>query len=340
MQRLGLPRAVAPALAAGLIVCALVPVAGGAGPSASDLKQQSVQLSARSHAAVLELYALDSQLAGARVRLESARSQAARVRTLRANVALRLRIARRVLAVSNRALADRLRVLYEQGETDPVAVLLGAQSLDEAVTRLDDLHSLAAQDEAVIRQTRQARRSLLRLRGTLAARQRHLDALAGEAEAAVTQLERTRAARSAYVAQLRAEERMNATRLTAVQARASAAAQKAAQISSAPAPAAPAAGAPPAVGAAPVAGGRTLTVLATGYSLTGTTATGLPVGYGVAAVDPSVIPLGTHMTIPGYGEAVSADTGGAIIGATIDLWFPTVGQANAWGRRVVTITLH
>ena len=70
----------------------------------------------------------------------------------------------------------------------------------------------------------------------------------------------------------------------------------------------------------------------------GTTATGLPVGWGVVAVDPSVIPLGTHMTIPGYGEAVAADTGGAIVGATIDLWFPSVAQANAWGRRTVTIT--
>ncbi len=43
------------------------------------------------------------------------------------------------------------------------------------------------------------------------------------------------------------------------------------------------------------------------------------------------------MTIPGYGEAVAADTGGAVIGATIDLWFPTLAQANAWGRRTVTI---
>ena len=43
-------------------------------------------------------------------------------------------------------------------------------------------------------------------------------------------------------------------------------------------------------------GGRTITVTATGYSLPGSTATGLPVGWGVAAVDPAVIPLGTHMT--------------------------------------------
>jgi 3D (Asp-Asp-Asp) domain-containing protein len=72
----------------------------------------------------------------------------------------------------------------------------------------------------------------------------------------------------------------------------------------------------------------------------GTTATGLRVGWGVAAVDPSVIPLGTHMTVPGYGVAVAADTGGAVTGATIDLWFPTVAQANAWGRRVVTVVLR
>jgi 3D (Asp-Asp-Asp) domain-containing protein len=86
--------------------------------------------------------------------------------------------------------------------------------------------------------------------------------------------------------------------------------------------------------------GRTITVSATGYALPGRTSTGLPVGWGVVAVDPSVIPLGTHMTIPGYGEAVAADTGGAVSGSTIDLWFPSVAQANAWGRRVVTVTLH
>ena len=78
----------------------------------------------------------------------------------------------------------------------------------------------------------------------------------------------------------------------------------------------------------------------TAFPCGGTTATGLPVGWGVVAVDPSVIPLGTHLTVPGYGEAVAADTGGAVVGNTIDLWFPSVAQANAWGRRLVTITLH
>ena len=83
-----------------------------------------------------------------------------------------------------------------------------------------------------------------------------------------------------------------------------------------------------------------IVVSSTGYSLPGRTATGLPVGFGVVAVDPTVIPLGTRMTIPGYGEGVAADVGSSIRGDTIDLWFPTIAQAFAWGRRTVTITLH
>src|SRR5262249_35064554 len=86
--------------------------------------------------------------------------------------------------------------------------------------------------------------------------------------------------------------------------------------------------------------GRTITVVATAYSPNGTTASGLPTGWGVVAVDPSVIPLGTRLTIPGYGDAVAADTGGAVQGATLDLRFPTEAAALAWGRRVITVTLH
>jgi 3D (Asp-Asp-Asp) domain-containing protein len=90
----------------------------------------------------------------------------------------------------------------------------------------------------------------------------------------------------------------------------------------------------------PAGSGNALTVVSSGYCLTGTTATGIPVGWGVAAVDPRVIPLGTHLTIPGYGEAVAADTGSAIIGDRVDLWFPSCGQAGGWGSRSVTIALH
>ena len=49
-----------------------------------------------------------------------------------------------------------------------------------------------------------------------------------------------------------------------------------------------------------------------------------------------MIPLGTHFIVPGYGEAVAADTGSAIIGARIDLWFPTARS----GRRLGPANRH
>jgi 3D (Asp-Asp-Asp) domain-containing protein len=57
------------------------------------------------------------------------------------------------------------------------------------------------------------------------------------------------------------------------------------------------------------------------------------VTYGIVAVDPNVIPLGTRMYIPGYGYAVAADTGGAIKGYIIDLGYPdgvTVDWTSRW----------
>ncbi len=90
--------------------------------------------------------------------------------------------------------------------------------------------------------------------------------------------------------------------------------------------------------------GRTLTVVATAYSpgdpgVSTRTATGARATRGIIAVDPSVIPLGTRVYVPGYGNAIAADTGGAIKGDKIDVCFDTRAEALAWGRRTVTITI-
>jgi 3D (Asp-Asp-Asp) domain-containing protein len=68
----------------------------------------------------------------------------------------------------------------------------------------------------------------------------------------------------------------------------------------------------------------------------GRTATGVQVTYGVVAVDPTVIPLGTRMFIPGYGYAVAADTGGAVKGYIIDLGYPD-GVTVDWQPRWLDI---
>ncbi len=75
----------------------------------------------------------------------------------------------------------------------------------------------------------------------------------------------------------------------------------------------------------------------------GITATGAKAGYGIVAVDPSVIPLGSKLYIESadgsyvYGSAVAADTGGAIKGNRIDLCFNTRTEAINFGRRAVKV---
>jgi 3D (Asp-Asp-Asp) domain-containing protein len=83
-----------------------------------------------------------------------------------------------------------------------------------------------------------------------------------------------------------------------------------------------------------------LKVDAVAYHLKGSTALGVPVRRGVVAVDPSLIPLGTKLHVPGYGPGLAADVGYAIKGRIIDLWFPSTAKARMWGRRTVTITVY
>ena len=67
------------------------------------------------------------------------------------------------------------------------------------------------------------------------------------------------------------------------------------------------------------------------------TASGLPAKYGVIAVDPRVIKLGTLVFVEGYGFAIAADTGGAIKGNIIDVCLPTHSEVRNWGRRKVKV---
>lgn len=91
--------------------------------------------------------------------------------------------------------------------------------------------------------------------------------------------------------------------------------------------------------------GNALSMEATGYSrfdpgCGNYTATGEYLRYGIAAVDPDVIPLGTDLYIEGYGHAVALDTGGAIVGHRIDLAFDSHQEALNWGRRNVTVYIQ
>lgn len=69
----------------------------------------------------------------------------------------------------------------------------------------------------------------------------------------------------------------------------------------------------------------------------GVTARGTQAKTGTIAADPKVFPFGTRLAVPGYGEGVVEDMGGAVVGRHIDVWFPTHGEARRWGTRTLKI---
>lgn len=91
---------------------------------------------------------------------------------------------------------------------------------------------------------------------------------------------------------------------------------------------------------------KEMTVTATAYTandggISGITATGVNLNKNpnakVIAVDPNVIPLGSKVYVEGYGEAIAADTGGAIKGNKIDVHVPSKSQAKNWGVKSVKV---
>jgi 3D (Asp-Asp-Asp) domain-containing protein len=96
-------------------------------------------------------------------------------------------------------------------------------------------------------------------------------------------------------------------------------------------------------GAFPVS--RRLEMRSTAYCLRGNMRTGVRVRDGMAAGDPSVLPLGSvvrvsHMDGRLIGIFVIMDTGGAVRGNKIDLWFDSCREALDWGiTRVVAEVL-
>jgi 3D (Asp-Asp-Asp) domain-containing protein len=217
------------------------------------------------------------------------------------------------------------------------------------LTSLDNLSRVSGQGEDILRELNAARAHILAAQMSLAGRRAALAEATTRAQETAGSLTRTRSARTSYIDSLASQRRLNQRQIDTLVAQAQAAHLRSLKLARSTTVVALAVDtslpANPTVRSNPATrdvtgGGRTITVTATGYSLGGRTATGLHAGWGVAAVDPSVIPLGSHLTVPGYGEAVAADTGGSVVGATIDLWFPTVAQANAWGRRSITIVVH
>jgi 3D (Asp-Asp-Asp) domain-containing protein/peptidoglycan hydrolase CwlO-like protein len=340
-------------------------------PGVGQLRERQAALAAESRAAVVQLYGLESRLAEARSDLAKVQARADALVREQSSVRRRVRAARQTTAVAERRLGDQLRYLYEQGLPDPIAVVLGAKSLEEAIDGLDAVHRAARATQAVRDHAEAARNRLFTVEHELAVHVRRVNETRSRLVETTAGLEQARAERTAYLAGLQREQQLTAAQISTLEERAREATRRGQVVSrratvqaTTGGPSTKPAAAPPSAASGPsepppspvesVAGGGTtvpaaappppkpggtMTVYATGYCLKGSTATGLPVGPGIVATDPSVIPLGTRMTIPGYGEGVAADTGGSVQGRHIDVWIKSCSDAAAFGR-TVTLTFH
>jgi 3D (Asp-Asp-Asp) domain-containing protein/peptidoglycan hydrolase CwlO-like protein len=351
----GSARYLAPCVAA-LLLGSTTGLADGA--SAPDAHLSALRTAKRS--AVLELYALESSLARARAAVaENARRQQALDEAHR-RALLRAGVTRRSLATTQQRIAMLLRRLYVEGSPEPVEVLLGARSLPAVLEGIDGLERATRLNRRLATEA-QRRGAALRLELRWIARARAvLAASRSDAEQAAASLAAATQAKRTAIVSLGRRESLTSGRVAALEAQARAAERRSKRLlpqavgtptpptttgpTASPREAAdvqPASTPSPSIAPADApTGSETLVVDAVAYHLPGRTASGLPVGVGVIAVDPSVIPLGTRVFVPGYGSAVAADVGPAIKGNIIDLWMPSTDAASAWGRRTVTITVY
>jgi len=337
-------RLVALASCAAVLIAIALPaaVSGAPGGRRASLSAQRTQLERRSHNALLELYSIETRLERAKARVAQLDAQKAQLERESASVRTGLRLARHAIAAAQRSLGERARAIYESADTnDPIAILLGAQSIDDAVSRIETIRRIADQQKLILRRSQKTQARLSRLKTDLARQKAELDRLRGAAQASVQSLEDARAARSDTIHRLSSQKALTNRQLANLSTQATHAATKSLETESqttATQTTTTSGGTSTSTGGS-VKKGQRLTVSATCYCLTGSTASGLPVGPGIMATDPTVIPLGTRANVPGYGNAVAADTGSAVKGLTIDLWVADCKKASAYGRQTLTITI-
>ncbi len=300
----------------------------------------------RERAALVQLFATDAALARARESEGAAQARLTRVRADLSSLRSRLAVARTNERAAQRALALRLNEIYRARPLDAFAVLLESRSWSDVSAGLDLLDRLSRSDSSLVLSARRWHASLRVQARTLGAAEARARSEEATWQARVAALQQADRAHRALITRLRSEHVRAVATLASTAHRDVERARRvvrpqphgggSSDTGAAPPPPPPL---PPAPKPPSLAAGSTLSVSSTAYSLPGHTASGLPVGPGICATDPRVIPLGTRFEVPGYGPCVAADTGSSVIGATIDLWMPSE-RASVYGTQTITITFR
>jgi len=222
-------------------------------------------------------------------------------------------------------LADRMIFTYKYGNNDVAKFVISARNLNEIVNNLFLFKNIMSRDAELIQKLRFEKEEFERISRKSEEKMLEKEVTRASMEEEKEKLEKDIAENQVLLDQLKGEEKEVQDILSEIKSRINAIQPS----------------------------GMTLvgewTLTATAYYAFGSggndingngiTATGLRARKGIVAVDPRVIPLGTKLFIPGYGEALAADTGGWIKNDRIDLCFETLEECFRFGRRKIRVYL-
>jgi len=266
------------------------------------------------------------------------------------NTQVKLDNTKRKLSMEQILLNKRMRAMYTDGNSSYLEVLLGSHSISDFISKMDITAKIIQYDNNIIDNVKQHQSVVTLQRKNLDAENTNLQALKSDNQSSLVKLSSDISKQKTLLSNATDKEKqlIEDQRQKELAKAAAVAAQKAKDVAAQnakdaatknttllAAPNSPSQVAP----STPASSTKSITVEATAYCTGTFTSSGTQVHRGEIAVDIRIISLGTKVFIPGYGNATAEDTGGDIIGNRIDVYFPTAAEANAWGRRTITIQI-
>lgn len=290
----------------------------------SELKNQE-------RALLSNLVALESQLQQNRQELNALQKNLRKTQSDLHKIQISFRKKQEDFREKKNILRARLENIYMESRFINLDFILSCKDIASLLTRLNYLNLIAKQDAKLVQKVESEQQYLELAEVKMEQETRHLMELEANCKAKEAELDKTISEKRDLLDKVKEQQLETEEGLKELQAKAIQIRTKMNELQ------------PPSRG---VSRGS-LRMLATGYcpcssccgSNKGITATGLPAGKGVVAVDPKVIPLGTKLYISEYGEAIAGDTGGNIIGNRIDLGFDSHSETIAWGKRWVVVDI-
>jgi 3D (Asp-Asp-Asp) domain-containing protein/Skp family chaperone for outer membrane proteins len=297
----------------------------------ANSKNQISGLKDDERALLAELVALESELHTAQEELENTNEKLAASECQLNKIRQSKESLQEDLGKTKTVLQTRLVDIYTDGRFVGLDFILSSKDISNLLCRLDYLNRIVKQDAQLVQKVESEKKELEQAELKIEQENHDLTEIRSSCEAKQLALDRKIREKQSVLADIRSrqlatEDSLQELQDSAVQIRA-----KMDELQ------------PPSRAATR----GSLRMLASGYcpcakccgQNNGKTATGLPAGKGVVAVDPKVIPLGTKLYISEYGEAIAGDIGGKIVGNRIDLGFDSHSQANAWGKRYVVVDI-